>query len=117
MTDDIKRRYEFAFERGLFLEMFERFTRFCQSEWCEECGFYDLHEDHADCYNEWLCEYITEEQFDSEALQEEDTDWYLDPCEECTGYGDDYSYDEHGDLVNNCPTCPVNISRMEADDE
>lgn len=42
---------------------------------------------------------------------EEPTDdldeWELDPCYECTGYGDDYSYDEElDDLVSNCTNCP-----------
>lgn len=36
-----------------------------------------------------------------------------DPCYECTGYGDDYSIDENGELVWNCPDCPFN----EKDDE
>jgi hypothetical protein len=29
-----------------------------------------------------------------------------DPCEECRILGDDYSYDEDGDLVSNCYDCP-----------
>ena len=29
-------------------------------------------------------------------------------CEECRIYGDDYSYDENGDLVSNCYDCPMN---------
>ena len=116
MADDIRRRYEYAFEKGLFLEMFDRFTKFCQNECCDWCGFSALQDDHADCYNEWLCEYITEEQFDLEAL-EDDEDWGVDPCDECAGYGDDYSFDDHGDLVSNCPTCPFNISKKETDDE
>lgn len=31
-----------------------------------------------------------------------------DYCYECTGYGDDYSVDENGELVNNCMDCPHN---------
>lgn len=31
-----------------------------------------------------------------------------DRCYECTGYGDDHSYDEDGELVSNCPDCPWN---------
>lgn len=31
-----------------------------------------------------------------------------DRCYECTGYGDDYSYDEDGELVSNCTYCPWN---------
>lgn len=29
-------------------------------------------------------------------------------CEECRIYGDDYSYDENGDLVSNCYDRPMN---------
>lgn len=29
-----------------------------------------------------------------------------DPCEECHIYGDDYYYDEDGDLINYCDECP-----------
>lgn len=31
-----------------------------------------------------------------------------DYCYECTGYGDDYSEDEEGNLVSNCTHCPWN---------
>jgi hypothetical protein len=31
-----------------------------------------------------------------------------DYCYECRGLGDDYSYDEDGDLVSNCEGCPYN---------
>lgn len=30
----------------------------------------------------------------------------FDPCEECRIYGDDYYYDEDGDLVSYCDDCP-----------
>ena len=29
-----------------------------------------------------------------------------DYCYECSGYGDDYSIDDDGELVCNCPDCP-----------
>lgn len=29
-----------------------------------------------------------------------------DYCYECTGYGDDYSEGENGELVSNCENCP-----------
>lgn len=29
-----------------------------------------------------------------------------DYCYECTGYGDDYSIDDEGELVCNCSDCP-----------
>lgn len=35
-------------------------------------------------------------------------DNWEDYCYECTEYGDDYSEDEDGNLVNNCETCPHN---------
>lgn len=31
-----------------------------------------------------------------------------DQCYECTGYGDDYHFDEDGELVSSCDTCWVN---------
>ena len=37
-----------------------------------------------------------------------------DPCYECTGYGDDYSIDENGELVCNCPDCPFNEPKEDA---
>lgn len=33
-------------------------------------------------------------------------EWDIDRCYECSGYGDDYSFDESGELIWNCPTCP-----------
>ena len=35
-------------------------------------------------------------------------DEYDDICYECTGYGDNYSENEYGELVNNCSDCPWN---------
>ena len=34
-------------------------------------------------------------------------------CYECTGYGDDYYFDEDGDLVSACSECWVNKFDME----
>lgn len=31
-----------------------------------------------------------------------------DHCYECTGYGDNYSFDDDGELVCNCGDCPYN---------
>lgn len=36
-----------------------------------------------------------------------------DRCYECTGYGDDYSEDEDGNLVSNCTDCPYNSANQE----
>ena len=44
-----------------------------------------------------------------EELTDDLDEWELDPCYECTGLGDDYSYDEEQDeLVSNCADCPHN---------
>ena len=34
-------------------------------------------------------------------------DYDYDPCEECRINGDDYYYDEDGDLMMNCYDCPL----------
>ena len=31
-----------------------------------------------------------------------------DYCDECKLYGDDYGYDQDGDLASNCYGCPMN---------
>ncbi len=36
-----------------------------------------------------------------------------DICYECSGYGDDYSIDENGELVWNCPDCPLYYKKSE----
>lgn len=38
-----------------------------------------------------------------------------DYCYECGCYGDDYSFDDDGELHWNCPDCPMNPDRY--DDE
>lgn len=36
-------------------------------------------------------------------------DWNnYDYCYECSGYGDDYYFDEDGELVSACEECPFN---------
>ena len=43
-------------------------------------------------------------------------DDYDDRCYECTGYGDDYSFDsETGEYVRNCYDCPYNGRDPEAE--
>lgn len=44
-----------------------------------------------------------EEDYATEAEEEDSWDDY---CDECRGYGDDYSIDESGEFVCNCFTCP-----------
>ena len=54
---------------------------------------------------------MTEEEMDEqlELMEEYDND----RCYECTGYGDNYSYDEDGELVSNCIDCPWNRANDE----
>lgn len=40
-----------------------------------------------------------------------------DRCYECRGYGDDYRYDEDGELVSACNDCPNNPVRSRLWDE
>lgn len=41
------------------------------------------------------------------------SDWDLDHCYECHGYGDDYYFDDDGELVSACDDCPFNGSKNE----
>lgn len=56
---------------------------------------------------------MTEEEMDEQLENYEPWD-DDDRCYECTGYGDDYSEDEEGNLVSNCTDCPWNSAN---DDE
>lgn len=48
---------------------------------------------------------------DDEYYEEDCDPWDdYDYCYECTGYGDDYRYDDDGELVSNCDNCPHNRS-------
>lgn len=40
--------------------------------------------------------------------QEDESGNDYDYCYECAGYGDDYSFDDDGELVCNCDSCPFN---------
>ena len=40
-----------------------------------------------------------------------------DCCYECRGLGDDYGYDENGDLVSMCDDCPMNPCRGDDGDD
>lgn len=37
-------------------------------------------------------------------------------CNECRGYGDDYYFDEDGELVSACETCPIWMTYGEEDE-
>ena len=55
---------------------------------------------------------MSEEEMDEQLeLMEELEPWDEDDrCYECSGYGDDYSVNEEGELVSNCIDCPFNGS-------
>lgn len=55
------------------------------------------------------------DDYDYEA--EDDLEWDYDACYECTGYGDDYFINDHGDLESACPTCPHNRYGRDAYDD
>lgn len=42
-----------------------------------------------------------------------ETDYYYDPCYECRGLGDDYGFDDDGELIDRCFDCPCNSVRTE----
>ena len=43
----------------------------------------------------------------------DDDDW----CYECGGYGDDYYFDDNGELICACDDCPHNRANKEDDDD
>lgn len=77
---------------------------------CDECGADELTEDEIHHVNDMdLCEHCYIEY-------EEELD-RLDRCYECSGYGDDYSFDDDGELVSNCDDCPWNNSSADSLDD
>lgn len=42
-----------------------------------------------------------------------DYDIYNDYCDECRAYGNNYSYDDQGELVSNCIECNFNEKELE----
>lgn len=42
--------------------------------------------------------------------------YYEDRCYECKGYGDDYYFNDDGDLVSACDDCPFNSLTWEDDE-
>ena len=66
----------------------------------------------GDCFSN--CESQEDEDCEEEDYNPwDDYDW----CYECTGYGDDYGYDEDGELVSNCDDCPNNPNRRDPWDD
>ena len=49
---------------------------------------------------------ITESEYNSYVKERE----HAERCYECSGYGDDYSFDENGEMICNCESCPFNSS-------
>ena len=45
---------------------------------------------------------------DEEEYEEEYDEPTFDFCYECRGLGDDYFFDENGELVDACAECPLN---------
>lgn len=94
---------------------------------CETCVYYppssldgkpccmcDTSNPLTSCY----CEKEEDEAVDDEYEEEDYDPWDdYDWCYECTGYGDDYSYDEDGELVSNCDDCPHNPNRRDPWDD
>lgn len=60
----------------------------------------------------WFDDGIEEHIHNLDELEQYDTD-DDDYCYECTGYGDDYTIGEDGELVCNCDDCPHNESNWE----
>lgn len=77
---------------------------------CDECGTDELTEGeihHVDDMD--FCERCYEKY--------EDELERCDQCCECSGYGDDYSFDDNGELVSNCEDCPWNNFSAESWDD
>jgi hypothetical protein len=74
---------------------------------CDRCGCDGLTEDEIhEVDGEDLCDSCYDEEFSD---NEDDS-----PCYECRGYGDDYSFDDNGELVDNCTDCPWNETRCDS---
>ena len=70
-------------------------------EYCHRCG--------ATMIN-------SESYEDEEEVDIDDSDGEPDWCYECTGYGDDYSLNEDGELVHNCDSCKFNPLKDDEDE-
>lgn len=49
-------------------------------------------------------------------MTDEEREEYYETCYECTGYGDDYTIDEDGEMVCRCTDCWVMERLLEDDD-
>lgn len=90
---------------------------------CYGCSYFDSYDDtEEECYCLLGHDVVFDESGDPdkgcEDYEEETYDWDDDAerCYECTGYGDDYYYDEDLDeLVCACDDCPYNGRNQEDD--
>lgn len=62
----------------------------------------------GDCFNNCESQEVADGSEPPEWIEYVDTPDEYDPCYECSGYGDDYHFDEDGELVSSCPDCPLN---------
>lgn len=78
-------------------------------------GIRDFNKFIGDSVHSFLDDNFYDVVDDEEGYEEEDYDPWddYDWCYECTGYGDDYSYDDDGELVSNCDNCPNNPNRRD----
>ena len=58
----------------------------------------------------------TEKEIDDQFDEMDDYDPLDDYCDECRVYGDDYSFDEDGKMVDNCVECPFNSANNDWED-
>lgn len=73
----------------------------------------DYHDQAVDA--DFYCDYYQDEDVVGDEVDDDLVNVLYDPdyCYECGGYGDDYSYDEDGDLISNCDNCPFSPYREE----
>ena len=88
---------------------------------------YDFNQEELEAANN-LCAFLSDYAYDNEPTMAETMEWLLmeqesdyeiddqDWCYECTGYGDDYSIDDDGNLISNCDDCIHNNFHIDEDD-
>ena len=60
-------------------------------------------------------EYDVDEDYECDFEESDEYQDALDYCYECGGYGDDYYFDEDGEMVCRCPECLMNPDRLDGD--
>ena len=73
----------------------------------------DYHDQAVDA--DFCCDYYQDEDIVGDEVDDDLVSVLYDPayCYECGGYGDDYYYDEDGDLIISCDNCPFSPYREE----